>query len=562
MIIALMLVLSVALNFTLAYRSQQAADRLREQVGQTAIVLRDGAACERPVREVVPGDVVQLKAGDLVPADARLLAAKDSSSAKRRSRVNRCRARSTRSRRAGRSGSRQRGQRRVSRNLGGERLRHCPRRGTGPSTEFGRVAAALVGRPPETEFERGTRRFGFLILQVVIFLVLFAFLVNALLRRDLLESFLFSVALAVGLTPELLPMIVSVTLASGAVRMARRKVIVKQLAAIENFGSMDILLQRQDGHAHGRADLGGPARQPARGERRDRDPARRSQQRLPDRAQEPDGRGHPPPRASGRRQYTRVDEIPFDFQRRCLSVVVEEGGRRLLDHQGRAGERAAPLRVGRARRRGGAARRADASAAIDDLFHRLSAEGYRALAVAYRAVEAQAGYAVADERELVFVGFAAFLDPAARGRGGDARRAAGRRRRGQDRHGRQRARHAADLRPGRARRRRRRSSAATSSACPTPRSAAVAERTAVFARVSPIQKNRIVRALHARGHVVGVIGRRHQRRARAPLGRRRHLGRERRGRRQGRRRHHPAREAAGACSTTASWRAGGASATS
>ena len=118
---------------------------------------------------------------------------------------------------------------------------------TGSSTEFGRVAAHLSGRLPETEFERGTRRFGFLILQVVIFLVLFVFLVNALLRHELLESFLFSVALAVGLTPELLPMIVSITLASGAVRMARKKVIVKRLAAIENFGSMDVLCSDKTG---------------------------------------------------------------------------------------------------------------------------------------------------------------------------------------------------------------------------------------------------------------------------------------------------------------------------
>ena len=118
---------------------------------------------------------------------------------------------------------------------------------TGAATEFGHVAAGLVGRPPETEFERGTRRFGFLILQMVVFLVLFVFLVNALLHRDILESFLFSVALAVGLTPELLPMMVSVTLSRGAVRMARKKVIVKQLAAIENFGSMDILCSDKTG---------------------------------------------------------------------------------------------------------------------------------------------------------------------------------------------------------------------------------------------------------------------------------------------------------------------------
>ena len=504
-IIALMLALSVALNFTLAYRSQQAADRLRQQVGQTAVVLRDGVPCERPVREVVPGDVVQLKAGDLVPADARLLAAKDLF-------VNEA---------ALTGESLPREKHAEPEGLGAADLGSAVNavfRGTsvvsgfgtalvvwtGPSTEFGRVAAALVGRPPETEFERGTRRFGFLILQVVIFLVLFAFLVNALLRRDLLESFLFSVALAVGLTPELLPMIVSVTLASGAVRMARRKVIVKQLAAIENFGSMDILLSDKTGTlTEGRISVDRHVN--LRGESDEiviRLAALNSvyQTGLQSPMDEAILRHEHPAVA----QYTRVDEIPFDFQRRCLSVVVEEGGRRLLITKG-APESVLPRCA--SAELDGAATPLDAQtrAAIDDLFHRLSAEGYRALAVAYREVGAQAGYTVADERELVFVGFAAFLDPPCEGVGETlaALRADGIEVKivtGDNELVTQKICSQVGLDAGAV------LLGGDIERMSDPALAAVAERTAVFARVSPIQKNRIVRALHARGHVVGVIG--------------------------------------------------------
>jgi hypothetical protein len=253
-IIALMLILSVGLNFAQAYRSQKAAEHLREQVAQTATVVRDGVAREVPVREVVRGDVMHLRAGDLVPADCRLLSTKDLF-------VNEAAL-------TGESLAREKHAAALGERSSGEAGDTDIFRGTsvvsgvgvalvvttGPGTQFGRIAVSLVGRPTETEFERGTRRFGYLILQVVLFLVLFAFLVNALLRRDLLESLLFSVALAVGLTPELLPMIVSVTLASGAVRMARRKVIVKQLAAIGAGGT----------HA-GRHDPGGGAARRAPG---------------------------------------------------------------------------------------------------------------------------------------------------------------------------------------------------------------------------------------------------------------------------------------------------------
>ncbi len=504
-IIALMVVLGVALNFLQAYRSQKAVERLRQEVGQTASVMRDGSLHEIPTREVVPGDVVQLRAGDLVPADCRLLITKDLF-------VNEAA-------------------------LTGESLpveKHCEAmardgeeparpdaaafRGTsvisglgvavvmvtGAATEFGQVAASLVGRPPETEFERGTRRFGFLILQVVVFLVLFVFLVNALLRRDLLESFMFSVALAVGLTPELLPMIVSVTLSRGAVRMARKKVIVKQLVAIENFGSMDILCSDKTGTLT-TGEITVDRHVNLRGENDEaviRLAALNSvyQTGLRSPMDEAILRHEHPAVA----RYRRVDEIPFDFQRRRVSVVVEGDGRRLLISKG-APESVLPI-CGHAET-DGIARPLDAAARseADALFRRLSADGYRVLAVAYRSVDGQAGYATADERDLTLVGLAAFLDPphegvketlaALRADGIEVKIITGD------------------------------NELVTRKICQDvgmdtgpivlgdevehmsdPALMAVAERVAVFARVSPIQKNRIVRALHARGHVVGCLG--------------------------------------------------------
>jgi Mg2+-importing ATPase len=504
-IIALMLVLSVALNFTQAYRSQRAAATLRRQVGQTATVLRDGVERELPVREVVVGDVVHLKAGDLVPADCRLLSAKDlfvNEAALTGESLPREKHATPGALRPGGLGEAVSGVFRGTSVISG--LAAGLVVATGPATEFGRVAASLVGRPPETEFERGTRRFGFLILQVVVFLVLFVFLVNAMLKRDLLESFLFSVALAVGLTPELLPMIVSVTLSSGAVRMARRKVIVKHLAAIENFGSMDILCSDKTGTlTHGEITV---ARHLNIREEDDetviRLAALNSVYQTGLRSPMDDAiLKHEHPAVA---RYRRVDEIPFDFQRRRVSVVVQDGGQRLLITKG-APESVLPACT--AVEVAGKAAPLDAAARVtaDALFRRLSADGYRALAVAYRPVAEETAYTVTDERDLVFVGFAAFLDPPHEGVAETLRalRADGLE---------------VKIITGD-------NELVTRKICQEvglaagpivlgdevermsdPALGAVAERTTVFARVSPIQKNRIVRALHARGHVVGCVG--------------------------------------------------------
>lgn len=503
-IIALMLILSVGLNFTQAYRSQKAAERLREQVAQTATVVRDGVSREVPVREVVRGDVIHLRAGDLVPADCRLLSTKDLF-------VNEAAL-------TGESLPREKHAAALAERPSGEAGDTDIFRGTsvvsgvgvalvvttGPGTQFGRIAASLVGRPPETEFERGTRRFGYLILQVVLFLVLFAFLVNALLRRDLLESLLFSVALAVGLTPELLPMIVSVTLASGAVRMARRKVIVKQLAAIENFGSMDVLCSDKTGTlTHGRITVDRHVNLRGEGDESViRLAALNSVYQTGLRSPMDEAiLVHEHPAVA---DYTRVDEIPFDFQRRRVSVVVGKDGGHLLISKG-APESVMPA-CARVEIDGTTRALSEADhASIDALFRRLSGEGYRVLAVAYRPVDRQPLYAIADERDLVFVGFAAFLDPPHEG---VAETLAALRADGIQ----------VKIITGD-------NELVTRKVCeevglPTgeivlgeqiermsdPALGAVAERASVFARVSPIQKNRIVRALHARGHVVGCLG--------------------------------------------------------
>src|SRR5499425_2959245 len=399
-VIGLMVVLGAALNVVQAYRSEVAARRLRERVGQRATVVRDGVAREIPAALVVPDDIIHLAAGDLVPADGALTAAKDlflneaaltgeSLPAEKHA-----------------GGRLFRGTSVVS-GVGVARVE-----ATGAATELGRIAAHLTGRPPETEFERGTRQFGFLILQVVVFLVLFVFLVNAVLRHDLLESFLFSVALAVGLTPELLPMIVSITLASGAVRMAKKKVIVKQLAAIENFGSMDILCSDKTGTLTA-GEIAVDRHVNLRGESDEtviRLAALNSVYQTGLRSPMDDAiLRHEHPAVAG---YARIDEIPFDFDRRRVSVVVTDGGGECLVIVKGAPESVLPACTHV--ELDGVAKELDTALLehAQTLFRRLSGDGFRVLAVAYRPVERRTAYAVSDECDLTLAGFAAFLDPA------------------------------------------------------------------------------------------------------------------------------------------------------
>jgi len=497
LIVLLMVVLSIVLNFVQSYRSQRAATLLRDRIAPMATVVRDGRMAVVPVREVVPGDVVHLAVGDLVPADARIVAAKDlfvneaaltGESVPREKHVAADPA----------IGMIYRGTS-VTSGIGtAEVLR------TGTATQFGHIAATLAARPPETEYERGTREFGVLVLRIVVSLVLFAFLASAFVRHEPFEAFMFAVALAVGLTPELLPMIVAVTLARGAVRMARQKVIVKHLAAIENLGSMDVLCCDKTGTlTEGRitvdrhVDLTGQDSEAAI-----RFAALNSFHQTGLRSPMDEAiLQHEHPAVEGSRL---VDEIPFDFTRRRLSVVVEEGGRTVLVAKG------APesvLAVCTAVEIAGVASPLDdtARARAEALVGDLGRKGFRVLAVAYRTVAPQASFGVADEHDLVLVGLAAFFDPplpeaaetiaalaadavTVKILTGDSAEVAehlcatvgidaGRIVRGPD------------IDP-----------------LSTMALGALAERTTVFARITPAHKDRIVRALHARGHVVGCIG--------------------------------------------------------
>ena len=248
-IIVTIVVLSVSINFWQSYRSEQAAERLRASVSPTATVLRDGQWQEISRRTVVPGDVLRLSAGDLVPADGRLIESRDLSVQQSMltggivTRRQTC---------IGGGGARERDRPGCTASglpghVCGERHRHAIAMATGPRTLFGDVAARLGTRAPESEFEHGLHRFSLLILRTTVALVLFILLVGIALKHDPFESLLFAVALGVGLTPEFLPMIASITLTQGALRMAREGVIVKHLPAIQNFGSIDVFCSDKTG---------------------------------------------------------------------------------------------------------------------------------------------------------------------------------------------------------------------------------------------------------------------------------------------------------------------------
>jgi Mg2+-importing ATPase len=504
-IIVLMVALSVVLNFVQTYRSHRVAERLRAAVAPTATACRDGIWNQIRRRDLVPGDVVRLGAGDRVPADARLLEARD-----------------LHVQQAALTGESMP----VEKDAGA--IGVAPRQpadarnvvflgtsvvsgtatalvvATGPATAFGDIAARLSTRPPETEFERGTRQFALLIMRTVFFLVLFVLLAGALLHHKFLESLLFAVALAVGLTPEFLPMISAVTLSRGAAHMARQKVIVKHLEAIENFGSMDVLCSDKTGTlTSGDMVLD-----------RHLDPFGQLSERPLDLAYvnsaHQTGIKSPLDQAILKRGgaasngYRKIDEIPFDFERRRLSVVVQSSGERLLITKG-APESVIECCVAYEIDGGRAPLDEATRARCTATYQELSAHGSRVLAVAYAVVPLQGVYAARDERELVLAGFVTFFDPPMEGvleairalrRDGvvvkiltgdnalvaqhvcgqvglDSTRIVG----GDE------------------------IERMTDSAL-----AAVAEQMTVFARVSPSQKNRIILALKSRNHVVGFLG--------------------------------------------------------
>ena len=500
-IIIVIVTLSVALNFLQTFRSQAAAERLRGTVAPTATVLRDGAFVDVPRASVMPGDVVRLSAGDLVPADARLLEATDlhvQESA-----------------------------------LTGESMpvekAALPADGsaaslvllgtsvvsgaatalvstTGAQTQFGDIAKRLRARAPETEFDRGIKQFGSLIMKAVFCLVLFILVVRIGTHRSAFESILFAVALAVGLTPEFLPMITSVTLARGAVKMAKEQVIVKHLSAIQNLGSIDVLCSDKTGTItrgvmvlESSCDaLGQPAAAPLF--------YARLNSKFETGIKSPlDSAILETPETAEALAFQKVAEIPFDFERRRLSVVLESAGQRWLIAKGSpegllecathyTGSAGTELPLGNEER-----------AKCRATYEALGSRGFRVLAVAKRPVASATAYQRVDECELVLLGFLAFADPPREGacEAIAALRADGVRVVILTGDNELVTRHVCGKVGLDA------TQVVLGSELESLTDAAVAqlaERTAVFARLSPAQKSRVILALKQRSHAVGYLG--------------------------------------------------------
>jgi len=407
---------SSLLGFYQEFHASRAVAALKQRLALSVRVLRDGAELTVPVDTLVPGDVVALSAGNLVPADGLLLSARDflvseaaltgeSFPVEKQPGVL-----PAATPIAGRSNAVFAG---TSVRSGTARMLVAA---TGRQTAFGAIAARLQARPPETDFARGVRQFGGLLLRVMVAIVLFVLTVNQLLGRPVTDSLLFAVALAVGLSPELLPAIVSVTLAAGARNLARRGVIVRRLDAIENLGSMTVLCTDKTGTlTEGRIVLEaavGPAGQASEAVLRLAylNAALETGIENPlDAAVEARGAAAGLSAAG----IAKVDEIPYDFTRRRLTVVFAEPGEAARHRIVTKGAFAETLAVCTAVAGNGGplpldeARRGE----LEAFFRARGEAGYRVLAVAERSVAAKAGYGRDDETDLVFAGFLLFLDP-------------------------------------------------------------------------------------------------------------------------------------------------------
>jgi Mg2+-importing ATPase len=413
LIIIVMVILSVILDFYQETRAEKSVDVLKASVAVRADVLRGGAQISILAQDVVPGDVIQLSAGSLIPADGRLIESKDVY-------VNQALLTGESfpaEKHAGdllmsvdditeASNAVFMGTSVIS---GGGTMVAVS---TGKTTRLGQLAGTLARHHPPTAFEQGVQSFGMLILRIAIVMVLFVLLVNMLFHRPMLESFLFALALAVGLTPELLPMIMTITLARGATRMAKQKVIVKHLPAMHNLGAMDVLCTDKTGT------LTEAAISLVKTLNTDWQESEHVLTLAYVNSYFESGVKTPLDQAildHGVRDmgaWRKLDEVPFDFERRRISVLATSGEKSVLVVKG-APEDILKLTT----------HYEDASGAILPFteakgreckakFDALSEEGFRVLGIAYRDVDTTHTTAmVTDETELTFAGFAVFIDP-------------------------------------------------------------------------------------------------------------------------------------------------------
>ena len=511
-VIVAMVILSVTLAFVQEHRSNKAAAALRAMVHTTVSVRRDGVFKDVPLHTLVPGDVVQLSAGALIPADLRLLGSKDLH-------VNQ----------SALTGEAMPVEKQETPPvpppedvldacnlcfMGSNVLSGTATAivlATGPNTAFGKLADSVVGVRVETAFDKGIARFTWLMLRFIAVMVPAVFLINGLTKGDWLEALLFATAVAVGLTPEMLPMIVTVNLAKGALAMARKRVIVKRLNSIQNFGAMNVLCTDKTGTLtqdkivlQYHLDFEGQESRQVLEYAFLNSHYQSGLKNLLDEAvvayvQRPDYADIVP-------RFVKVDEMPFDFQRRRMSVVLDRGdGTHLLIAKGAVEEIFAVCdhyRLG------------DTTATLDPThfdeakteMEKLNNEGFRVVAVACKEIaDPKVAYTVADETGLTLLGYIACLDPpketaaaaiAALGRSGVT----------------------VKILTGD-------NGTITRTVCRQVGMAvdrivlgteidvlsedalgALAEQVNVFAKMSPTQKARVIAALQARGHVVGYMG--------------------------------------------------------
>ena len=522
LIIAVMVILSLTLATVQERRSSRAAERLRAMVHTTATVFRlaeepasaagSRQALEIAIEELVPGDIVHLSAGDMIPGDLRLLTAKDLF-------VNQA-------------------------SLTGESLpveKHAALVGTedaadiaamtniafmgttvvsgsasgvialtGRRAYFGRLAATIAGERVATDFDKGINRFAWLMMRFILVMAPLVFLINGLTKGNWVEALLFATAVAVGLTPEMLPMIVTVNLAKGAIAMSRAKVVVKRLSAIQNFGAMDILCTDKTGTLtedrvilQKALDLDGADSPEVLEYAYLNSYYQSGLKNLLDVAV----LQHVQARELEviARTYRKFDEVPFDFERRRMSVALERAGRRLLICKGAVEEVFAASSHGRA---GGESFPLDDShlIALRRSVDELNADGFRVIAVAVKELPVgQCTCSLTDESDLLLVGYVAFLDP--------PKQTAARAIAALAKHG-----VAVKVLTGD-------NAAVTRKICHEVGLTAerivtgkelegladaeigpLVERTQVFARLSPTQKAAVIAGLQRNGHVVGYLG--------------------------------------------------------
>jgi P-type Mg2+ transporter len=419
-VIFVMVFLGVVLRFFQEMRADNAAEKLKAMVSNTATLVRDGKEAEVPLKMLVPGDIIRLAAGDMVPADVRVLSAKDLF-------LNQAAL-------TGESLPVERKAGAVSADVQnplelpnicflGSNVESGSATAvvihTGDKTYFGSLAASIIGQRQLTSFDKGVNRFTWLMIRFIAVMVPAVFLINGLSKHNWLEAFLFAMAVAVGLTPEMLPMIVTVNLSKGALAMARKKVIVKRLNAIQNFGAMDVLCTDKTGTlTQGKIVLekhldahGDPSEKVLQygylnsyhhtGLKNLLDEAILDHEELEE-------------RLKAKEKYRKIDEIPFDFVRRRMSVVVEdETGLNTLICKGAVEEVL------------GLCTRVEVRGEVIEVLPEhdtkrrlladdLNGQGFRVIALAYKQMPGATDepvYAIKDESDLILLGFLAFLDP-------------------------------------------------------------------------------------------------------------------------------------------------------